>query len=67
MSSAILPISAYLIVKNEENYIKKCIDSLTNVVSEIIINDTGSSDKTLEIISSYPNIKLIQSQWKNDF
>lgn len=45
-------ISGLVIVKNEEFNIKNCIDSIKDIVDEIIIVDTGSSDKTKEVIDS---------------
>lgn len=35
-----------MIVKNEENVIAKCLDSVHALVDEILIVDTGSIDKT---------------------
>jgi tetratricopeptide (TPR) repeat protein len=61
-----LPISACLIVKNEEKHIGKCIDELKKFVTEIIVNDTGSTDNTIEILKDR-NVHFFQSEWKNDF
>jgi len=44
------PVSACLIVRNEEKQIEKCLLSLRNYVEEICVVDTGSSDKTPEIV-----------------
>jgi glycosyltransferase involved in cell wall biosynthesis len=55
-------ISICNIVKNEEKQIKGFLSSLVDFADEIIIVDTGSSDKTLNIIDSfackYDNVKL---------
>lgn len=59
-------LSLCMIVKNEEKYIKKCIDSVFDIVDEIIIVDTGSTDSTLDIIKNY-NIKLYKYKWNNNF
>lgn len=59
-------ISACIITKNEEKNLKKCLDSIIKYVSEIIINDTGSTDNTLEIAKSY-NCKILQNKWQDDF
>ena len=48
-----LPISLCMIVKNEEKFIRKCLESVENLVEEIIIVDTGSTDKTKEICNEY--------------
>ncbi|MFL6293627.1 MAG: glycosyltransferase [Thermoanaerobaculia bacterium] len=42
-------ISATLLVKNEESHLKTCIESIAGVVDEIILGDTGSTDRTLAI------------------
>jgi len=53
-----LPISAILIVHNEERYIKRCLTSLPDV-QEIILIDQSSTDKTVEIARSLKkNLKV---------
>lgn len=59
-------ISLSMIVKNEERYLAQCLDSVKGVVDEIIIVDTGSTDKTKEIASRY-NAKVFDFNWTNDF
>ena len=39
-----------MIVKNEERCLEKCLKAVRNLVDEIYITDTGSTDKTVEII-----------------
>lgn len=46
-------ISACIITKNEEIYIGRCLESIKNVVDEIIILDGNSTDKTIEICKEY--------------
>lgn len=46
-------ISAYLLVKNEENRIVDWILSIKNYVEEIIVIDNGSTDNTLTLAISY--------------
>lgn len=58
-------ISAVLIVKNEEENIKRCLDSLN--VDEIIVVDTGSTDSTKEIASQNKLVKLYDFEWCDDF
>ena len=55
-----------MIVKNEEKFIAGCLESVKNLVNEIIIVDTGSNDKTIEIARSY-NAKIFHFKWQNDF
>jgi glycosyltransferase involved in cell wall biosynthesis len=46
-------ISACLITKNEEQLLENCLNSLVGVVDEIIVLDTGSTDRTKEIIQGF--------------
>ncbi len=59
-------ISLCMIVKNEERHIARCLDSVAGLVDEIIIVDTGSTDRTVEIASNYTS-KIFSYQWKDDF
>lgn len=59
-------ISACMIVKNEEKHIEKCLKSLVNQVDEIVIIDTGSTDKTIEISKQYTQ-KIYKIRWENNF
>jgi GT2 family glycosyltransferase/tetratricopeptide (TPR) repeat protein len=60
-------ISAVLIVKNEEKNIGDCLVNLSWQVDEIIVVDTGSTDKTKEIASRVPNVKIYDFEWCDDF
>lgn len=46
-------ISGVIIAFNEEKYISKCLESLQDVVDEIVVIDSFSTDKTLEICQEY--------------
>ena len=59
-------LSLSMIVKNEEKYLRGCLESIQNYVDEIIIVDTGSSDKTKLIAKEY-NAKIYNFEWKDDF
>lgn len=61
-----ITISACLIVKNEEKLLAGCLDSFADLVEEIIIIDTGSTDKTKKIASQYTD-KIYDFVWINDF
>lgn len=61
-----MPISLCMIVKDEENYLEKCLDSVKKIADEIIIVDTGSKDKTKGIAKKF-NAKIYDFKWNHDF
>lgn len=67
-------VSIIIPVRNEERYIKDCIESIINFdynkeYLEVLFVDGMSEDKTVEIIESYiekhPNIQIIRNEKKN--
>ncbi|MFP9130818.1 glycosyltransferase [Niallia sp. BSM11] len=61
-----IKVSLCMIVKNEENVLDRCLSSVAHLVDEVIIVDTGSTDKTKEIASKYTS-QLFDFEWINDF
>ncbi|MEK5329967.1 tetratricopeptide repeat-containing glycosyltransferase family 2 protein [Lysinibacillus sp. FSL W8-0992] len=59
-------VSLCMIVKNEEQVLARCLSSVQGLVDEIIIVDTGSSDKTKEIARQYTN-DIYDFEWIDDF
>lgn len=59
-------ISLCMIVKNEEAVLARCLDSIADLMDEIIIIDTGSTDRTKEIAARYTS-KIYDFKWTNDF
>lgn len=59
-------VSLCMIVKNEEAVLARCLNSVKDIVDEIIIVDTGSTDKTKEIASSFTE-KIYDFPWIDDF
>ena len=59
-------LSVCMIVKNEAKNIEEAIKSIIPFADEIIVNDTGSTDGTLEILKRLP-VKVIQNKWEGDF
>ena len=60
-------LSICLIVKNEENNIGRCLSSLSQITNkQIIIVDTGSTDRT-KIIANQYQAEIIDHKWNNDF
>lgn len=55
-----------MIVKNEEKHLKRCLDSVKNLVDEMIVIDTGSQDRTQEIARE-AGAEVYTYIWKNDF
>src|SRR3990167_5438874 len=63
-------LSLCMIVKNEEKYLEQCLNSVKDLVDEIIIVDTGSTDKTKEIWKKFDfahKIKFFDFKWIDDF
>ena len=60
------PISVCIIAKNEENRIEKCLSSIKPYGFEIVVVDTGSTDKTKEIAAKYAD-KVLDFTWRDDF
>lgn len=61
-----ITISLCMIVKNEEAVLGRCLDSVADLVEEIIIVDTGSTDHTKEIAAGYTD-KIYDFEWIHDF
>lgn len=61
-----ITISICMIVKNEEEFLARCLDSVKDLAEEIIIVDTGSTDRTREIAAKYTD-KIFDFTWIGDF
>lgn len=61
-----ITISLCMIVKNEEAVLRRCLDSIVDLMDEIIIVDIGSTDLTKEIAAEYTD-KLYDYAWTSDF
>lgn len=63
-------LSIGMIVKNEEEYLERCLTALqpllSEVDSELIIADTGSTDRTVEIAKKFTD-NVFHFDWINDF
>ncbi|SPY23227.1 UDP-N-acetylglucosamine-peptide N-acetylglucosaminyltransferase 110 kDa subunit [Paenibacillus polymyxa] len=59
-------VALCMIVKNEQEYLRRCLDSVKDKVHQIIIVDTGSTDDTVSIAKEYTS-DIVQIEWTNDF
>lgn len=59
-------ISACMIVKNEQEFLPTCLTSIKNAVDEIIVVDTGSTDKTVPIAKDF-GAKVYYHPWNDSF
>ena len=59
-------LSIAMIVKNEQENLPRCLESIKDLYAELIIVDTGSIDQTIKIAKDY-GAKVYQHPWENDF
>jgi glycosyltransferase involved in cell wall biosynthesis len=59
-------LSVCLIVKNEERLLPDCLKSIADCADQIVVVDTGSSDRTVEIAGSF-GAQVYHYRWKDDF
>lgn len=61
-----ITVSLCMIVKNEEENLGKCLKSLQGIVDEMIVVDTGSEDRTVDIAKEF-GAKVYDFKWTGDF
>lgn len=61
-----ITISLCMIVKNEADILARCLNSVADIMDEIVIIDTGSTDRTKEVAARYTD-KIYDFTWINDF
>lgn len=61
-----LTISLCMIVRDEEAVLGRCLESVADLVEEIVILDTGSTDRTKEIAQGFTD-KVFDFTWVEDF
>lgn len=63
-------LSIGMIVKNEEKYLRRCLEAISPILrevpSELIIADTGSTDRTVEIAREFTD-NVFHFEWCDDF
>jgi tetratricopeptide (TPR) repeat protein len=55
-----------MIVRDEEQFLAQCLASARDIVDEIVVIDTGSQDRTMEIAREFGAL-VEQREWRNDF
>ncbi len=55
-----------LIVKNEEKFLAQCLKSIREIATQIVVVDTGSTDRTVEIAREY-GAEVHTFAWSDDF
>ena len=61
-----LTLSLCMIVRDEEEMLPRCLEAIKDGVDEMIIVDTGSRDKTVEIAESF-GATVLHHTWTGDF
>lgn len=56
-------ISVVIIAKNAEKTIERTLDSLVEF-DDVVVYDNGSNDNTMQIAKSFPNVNLVQGEFK---
>lgn len=59
-------LSLCMITRDCHEYLRACLDSVKDIVDEIVIVDTGSIDNTKKVASEY-KAKLYEYKWKDNF
>jgi tetratricopeptide (TPR) repeat protein len=59
-------LSVCMIVKNEERFLGQCLASVKDIADELIVIDTGSTDRTVEIAREH-GAQVGHFEWCNDF
>jgi len=61
-----LSLSVCMIMKNEEKFLARCLNSVKGVADEIVIVDTGSSDRSVDIARGFTD-RIFHMAWMDDF
>ena len=59
-------LSVCMIVKNEADFLARCLKSVQPVADQIVVVDTGSEDRTVEAARGF-GATVAQVEWRNDF
>lgn len=59
-------LSATMIVRDEERVLARCLSSIRDLVDEIVVVDTGSTDDSVAIARSFGAV-VVEDPWRDDF
>ena len=57
------PLTVIVPCKNEQLNIRACIESFVELADEILIADSGSSDLTMELASTFEKVRIIEREY----
>ncbi|MEL6819557.1 MAG: glycosyltransferase [Pseudomonadota bacterium] len=59
-------VAAVMIVRDEERFLERCLNSISAHVTQTVIVDTGSNDSSIDIANSF-GCTIVQKPWEGDF
>lgn len=57
-------ITGLIPCKNEQRNIRECLESLNPIVDEILVADSGSTDRTIEIAREFAKVRVIEREYR---
>lgn len=60
-----LPVSVLIMTQNEQENVRYAVESVINTFNQVIITDSFSIDKTLEILKEYPGVNIYSHKFEN--
>ncbi len=64
--NVVMNLSVCIIAKNEEKNLRRCLEALSPLRAEIVLVDTGSTDRTCDIAAEYTD-RICHFSWTQDF
>lgn len=62
-----LNLTVVVLTYNEELHIRRCLENVAPIAKRVVIVDSFSTDKTLEIAREFPNVDILQNKWENNY
>ena len=60
-----LDLTVIILTYNEEIHIRRCLENVCPIAKRVIVVDSFSTDRTLEIVKEYQNTIILQNKWIN--